>query len=62
MSDSPRARRLGKVRRENVDGGPSKSIQVYVTDIEKAALTVRAIELKVAVPRLLFESALSETG
>ncbi|MEZ2390211.1 plasmid mobilization relaxosome protein MobC [bacterium RCC_150] len=62
MSESPRARRLGKARRENVDGGRSKRIEVYVTDKEKAALTVRAVELNVSVPRLLFESALSKAG
>lgn len=62
MSESPRARRLGKARRDNVEGGRSKRIEVYVTDKEKAALTVRAVEQNVSVPRLLFESALSQAG
>lgn len=62
MSESPRARRLGKARRDNVAGGRKKRIEIEVTDHEKAALTVRAVQLNVTVPRLLVESALSEPG
>ncbi|MFK4637127.1 plasmid mobilization relaxosome protein MobC [Paenarthrobacter histidinolovorans] len=62
MSESPRARRLGKARRENVAGGRLRRIEIGVTDREKAALAVRAVQQNVTVPRLLVESALSDRG
>lgn len=62
MGDSPKATRLGKVRRDNEPGGRSKKIEVYVTLNEKAALVAKAAVHNVSVPRLLFEGALAEAG
>ncbi|MFC8041789.1 plasmid mobilization relaxosome protein MobC [Paenarthrobacter sp. NPDC057355] len=62
MGDAPKASRLGKSRRDNVPGGRNRKVEVYVTEDEKAALTVRAIQQNVSVPRLLFDSAFSEAG
>lgn len=62
MGDSPKANRLGKSRRDNVAGGRTRKVEVYVTDEEKAALVARAVQENVSVPRLLFDSAFSESG
>ncbi|MHA7306578.1 plasmid mobilization relaxosome protein MobC [Arthrobacter sp. TMN-49] len=62
MSDSPTVSRLGKSRRDNVAGGRKLVVKVWVTDQEKAALAVRAVQSNVTVPRLLFDSAFALAG
>lgn len=62
MVEQVRASRLGKERRENVQGGRPGRVDVKVTKQEKAVLIVKAAQQHVSVPRLLLESALSESG
>lgn len=62
MVDASSVRRLGKARRDNVEGGRKLAVKVWVTEAEKAALVVRAVQSNVTVPRLLFDSAFAEAG
>ncbi|MDJ0322097.1 MobC family plasmid mobilization relaxosome protein [Pseudarthrobacter sp. PS3-L1] len=62
MVDASSVRRLGKARRDNVEGGRKLVVKVWVTEAEKAALVVRAVQSNVTVPRLLFDSAFAEAG
>ena len=54
--------KLARRRRANVPGGRHHSHEVRVTPEEEAQLAQRAGAQRVSVPRLLIESALSDTG
>jgi len=61
--DEAPLRRFGRRRRRaNVAGGRQHSHRVLVTPEEEALLVQRAEAQHVSVPRLLVESALSESG
>jgi len=55
-------KKLTRRRRANVPGGRHHSHEVRVTPEEEAQLAQRAEAQRVSVPRLMIESALSDTG
>lgn len=59
-SQPSKKRRLGRKRRENVEGGRRHSHRVKVSPEEEAELVRRAALERVSVPRLMVESALAD--